>query len=224
MSGIQLVGNANSSTAAEVEANTKALRAVIRPDDWGSLGIYSQAGVSGTMAAGLGANAPIFSFRNGNASNLIIVKRVLFSAGNTSTNFTTAGICTFNLFRCTSFSASDTGGTQILPGSGGKLRTSMGSSLLTVGNNSDIRISSTATLTAGTRTKDTQQLASIVTSIVTTAGSVIVQPATALFDARVGEHPLVLVQNEGFVIEATVPGVGTWTFTVKVDWEELSAY
>jgi hypothetical protein len=223
MSGIQLVGNANSSTAAEVEANTKALRAVIRPDDWGSLGIYSQAGVSGTMAAGLAANSPIFSFRNGNASNFIIVKRVLFSAGNTATAFT-AGVCTFNIFRCTSFSASDTGGSAILPGSGNKLRTSMGSSLLTAGNSSDIRIASTATLTAGTRTKDAQQLASIVTSIVGTGGTVVVQPGTPLFDARIGEHPLILVQNEGFVIEATVPVTGTWTFTVKVDWEELSTY
>src|SRR5260370_9684633 len=198
MSGIQLVGNANSSTAAEVEANTKALRAVIRPDDWGSLGIYSQSGVSGTMAAGLAANSPMFSLRNGNASNLIVIKRVLLSAGNPSRAFA-AGICTFNMFRCTSFSASDPGGTQILPGSGGKLRTSMGSSLLTGANNSDIRISSTATLTAGTRTKDAQQLGSIVTSIVATPGTVVVQPGTTLFDQRVGEHPLVLVQNEGFV-------------------------
>jgi len=27
----------------------------------------------------------------------------------------------------------------------------------------------------------------------------------------------VLTQNEGFVIEATVPATGTWTFSVKVD-------
>jgi len=30
-------------------------------------------------------------------------------------------------------------------------------------------------------------------------------------------HPEVLTQNEGFVIEATVPATGTWTFSVKVD-------
>src|SRR5260370_28758353 len=177
MSGIQLVGNANSSTAAEVEANTKALRAVIRPDDWGSLGIYSQSGVSGTMAAGLAANSPMFSLRNGNASNLIVIKRVLLSAGNTSTAFA-AGICTFNMFRCTSFSASDTGGTQILPGSGGKLRTSMGSSLLTGANNSDIRISSTATLTAASPPKDGQPVGAIVPSALAPPGTAARTPRT----------------------------------------------
>jgi hypothetical protein len=223
MSGIQLVGNANNTTAAEVEVNTKAIRAVIRPDDWGSLGIFSLTGVSGTMAAALAAGSPIFSFRNGNASNVVVVKRILMSAGNTATAFT-AGIVTMNLWRCTSFSASDTGGTQILPGTGNKLRTSMGSSILTVANSSDIRISSTATLTAGTRTKDAVQLGSIVSSIPATAGTALFPSSTILFDQRVGEHPLVLVQNEGFVIEATVPATGTWTFSVKVDWEELASY
>jgi len=37
-------------------------------------------------------------------------------------------------------------------------------------------------------------------------------------------HPGVLTENEGFVIEGTVPATGTWTFTIKVDWEELAAY
>jgi len=35
---------------------------------------------------------------------------------------------------------------------------------------------------------------------------------------------LVLANNEGFVIEATVPATGVWFFDVKVDWEELAAY
>ena len=164
----QIVGNVNNTTAQEVEINTKAARVVLRPDDIGSLGAYRVALVSGTMAAALAANSPIVSFRNGNASNLIMPRLVEFSAGNTATAFT-AGICSFNLFRATSFSASDTGGTASLPAAQNKLRTSFGSSLMTAGNNSDIRVSSTATLTAGTRTKDTIPIGSVQSSVPATA-------------------------------------------------------
>src|SRR5215472_2047285 len=96
MAGIQIVGNTNNSTAAEVEVNTKALRAVIRPDDYGSLGIYSVSQASGVMAAGLAAGANIYSVNWSNASNFMLVRKVIFSAGVSTTGFT-AGVCTFNL-------------------------------------------------------------------------------------------------------------------------------
>src|SRR6266566_8764473 len=182
----------NGGTNAEVETNTRALRTVVRPIDYGSLGIYSVGAASGTMALNLAANSPIYSFRWGNASNLALVRKVLLSAGDTSTAFT-AGVFTFNMFIARSFSASDTGGTSILPTSNtGKLRTSMGTTLLT-----DLRIASTATLTAGTRTKDGQPCSSVSTSDPATAGDNIILPGTALWDARVGEHPIVFAQNEG---------------------------
>lgn len=219
MSGIQIVGNANNTTAAEVEANTKALRTVIRPDDWGSLGIYKIGVTNGgsAMAAGLGAAAPIFSFRNSTA-NIYVVKRVLFDMAGTATVFT-AGEALFTLFVARSFSASDTGGTGVVPTSNSnKLRTSMATTGV-----ADIRISATATLTAGTRTLDGQPLSSLAIPI-GTAASVQYALNAALLDQRVGEHPLALAQNEGFVIQATVPATGTWFFKVGVDWEELAAY
>src|SRR5947209_2865739 len=127
MSGIQIVGNTNSTTAAEVEVNTKALRSVIRPSDYGSLGIYSIAQASGTMAAGLGAAAPIFAFRfpSGGAATLVAVKKILFGAVGGSTAFA-AGTGKFDLFAARSYTVSDTGGTDITPGAGvnsNKLRT-----------------------------------------------------------------------------------------------------
>jgi hypothetical protein len=219
----QLVGNTNNTTAAEVELNTKAMRAVLRPDDVGSLGMYRVALVSGTMAAGLAASAPIVSFRNGNASNLIMPRLVEFSAGNTATAFT-AGICSFTLFRATSFSASDTGGTTSLPAAQNKLRTSFGSSLMTAGNNSDIRVSSTATLTAGTRTLDTIPLGSVQSSIPAVAGTPLTPGKVKLLEQRGWEYPLTFAQNEGFVVQATVPANGTWTFECTIYWEELASY
>lgn len=207
-----------AANIAEVEANTRALRTTLRAEDYGSLGIYSLAASSGLMAAGLGAAAPIFSWRWGDATRFALIKRVTISAGAAGTAFA-AGVGTFNLFAARSFTASDTAGTSILPtGNQNKLRTSMGTTLLT-----DARISATATLTAGTRTLDANPIASISVGIPAVAGQKVLDPF-ALFDQRPGEFPLLFAQNEGLVIQATVPATGTWTFGVKVDWSELTSY
>lgn len=212
------ISGATAANILEVEANSKAARFTPKPVDWGSLGIYSLGATSGTMAAALAANSPVFSFRWGNASNLAVVKKILLSAGNTATAFT-AGICIFQLFIARSFTIADTGGTSVLPsGASNKLRASMGTTLL-----SDARISSTATLTAGTRTLDAQPVGAIGVSEPATAGTPILQPQP-LFIALAGDYPIVLAQNEGFVIQATVPATGTWTFSVQVQWEELASY
>lgn len=219
MSGIQVVGNTNNTTAMEVEANTKAGRVVIRPDDYGSLGIYRIGVTNGAtqMTAGLAGASPIFSFRNSTA-NIYVVKRVLLDVAGTATAFT-AGEALFTLFAARSFTASDTGGTGVVPTSNSnKLRTSMATTGV-----ADIRISATGTLTAGTRTLDAQPLQSLAIPI-GTALSVQYALNAALLDQRVGEFPLALAQNEGFVIQATVPATGTWFFKVSVDWEELAAY
>lgn len=220
MSGISVVGNINNNTAAEVEVNTKALRTVIRPDDYGSLGIYKLGANNGAsaMAAGLAAAAPIFSFRN-STTNVYAIKKVYFAMNSGTTAFT-AGEATFNLFAARSFSASDTGGTSVLPTSNSnKLRTSMATT-----GAASILISATATLTAGTRTLDGQPLASLVAPIAATTWTQFVPQNTVLLDQRVGEHPLILAQNEGFVIQATVPATGVWFFAVNLDWQELAAY
>lgn len=221
MAGIQVVGNTNNTTAAEVEVNTNALRTVVRPNDYGSLGIYHEGANNGTtaMSAGLAAAAPIFSFRWGNASNLALVKRVLFEMGSGGTGFT-AGSAQFNMFVARSFTVSDSGGSSILAtGNGNKLRTSMGTTLLT-----DLRISATGTLTAGTRTLDVNPIGSISVPISATTSAQFVPVKSTLFDQRVAEYPLVLAQNEGFVIQATVPATGVWFFGVQLTWEELASF
>ena len=40
-----------------------------------------------------------------------------------------------------------------------------------------------------------------------------------------GQHPLVLANQEGFVIRSVaVPATGTWQVAVTVDWTEVDAY
>jgi len=97
--------------------------------------------------------------------------------------------------------------------------TSMGTTLLGAA-----RISSTAALTAGTKTLDTHALAQYSASFGTTVSTQWI-PMIDLFHADPGsESPLVLAQNEGFVIRATVPATGTWQFGCTVTWTELTAY
>lgn len=208
----------NSGTIVEVESATRAMRVLNRPDDYGSLGIYCGAVTSGVMAAGLAAGANIVSFRNSTA-NIYLVRRVLFTACVNTTGFT-AGVCTFNMFAARSFTASDSAGTAwTLTGNNLKLRTSMATTGV-----ADIRASATAALTAGTRTLDTQPIASLVQGVTASAGIVIIPANTPIWDQRVGEYPLACAQNEGFVIQATVPATGTWGFSVQITWEELASY
>lgn len=206
-----------SNIELEIEAATKAARFVQRPNDYGSLGIYNKALISGTMAAGLAAASNIFTFRYG-AANVALVRRIRLSAANAGTAFT-AGAGTFNVFPARSFSANSAGGaTGTITGNNGKLRTSMATTGV-----SEIRCATTAALTAGTWTLDTDPIAGASVGVLITVGISIITP-TDLFLHTDSQYPFVLAQNEGFTLQATVPATGTWTFTTQVEWEELASY
>lgn len=103
-----------------------------------------------------------------------------------------------------------------------KKRTSFGTTLA-VG--SGVRYSATAALGAGTKVLDGNDCAvhtfGIATGLLT---STLGQPGIPLWTRDTpDEYPFVFAQNEGFVIRATVPGTGTWTFGVQVEWSELTA-
>lgn len=215
--GSQISG-ATPANIAEVEAATKALRSVVYPEDYTTNGNYSAANASGLMAAGIAANANIVSLRWTHATKLALIKRVTLSAGVGATAFA-AGAGIFHMFPARSFSASDSGGSAFVPsGNINKLKTSMAASQM-----GDLRISSTAALTAGTRTLDGAPVGTLVAGIPATAGAIILSPFP-IFEAVPGEYPLVLAQNEGFVIQCTMPATGTWQFGVRVEWGERDSY
>jgi hypothetical protein len=214
-----------------VEPNFKAARASIRPTEYGSLGHYRIAVTSGTiaaaLAAGTGTAGHVFAFRWGDATRLAVITRIRLQF-QALTAFTAAQVVDFGFdaFMLTVYSASHTAQTAITSPS--KMKTSMGASLVT-----DIRISNTGALTAGTHTFDARPFAASV------GDQQRVNPAAATEEQRVndptlvfsadsakGEHPLVLVQNEGFVIRnRTVwPAAGTGVIQVEVAWAEVAAY
>jgi hypothetical protein len=205
---------------AEVGAGNLALRVQQMPVEFGSLGIYKKSLLSGTMAAGLAGNAVVYSWRWGDATRLGVVQKVTLDGLSGSATAFTAGFGKVDMMIGRSFTASNTGGTAgTLTGNNSKLRTGMGTTLLT-----DVRIASTAALAGGTVTLDTDPVG----QISLTFGVVVsVQYAntTILFGEDVGpEHPLVFAQNEGFQLRATVPATGTWQFGVSCRWAEVTAF
>jgi hypothetical protein len=214
--GISLIGNAG--TVAEVEAAHKALRATLRPIDVGALGSYAITVKSGVMAAGLAGDSPVLAFRWAPTTTgaLALIRRIKFSAWNLGTGFT-AGNFVFNFFMARAFSAQDTGGGAVtLTTNNAKLRTAYATT------QAAIQASTTATLSAGTRTKDANSFRTLAGVIANAAFSAMLPEQTEVFRQQPGEQPIVLATSEGFVIEATVPATGTWTWGCAIDWDEIA--
>lgn len=199
----------------------------LKPTPYSTLGHYRLAATSGTLAAALAANGQVFTWRWTDATRLCVISRVKLSF-QCLTVFT-AGTLTdfgFDMFKVTAVSAGG-GGTAITAFS--KMRSNMATSLLGA---TDVRISTTAALTALT-TLDGSAIAQSIgdPNLTNPAGGTEearVNDPTLLFEADMarGEHPLVLSQNEGFVLRnRTVwPAAGTGIVQVEVSWCETTAF
>jgi hypothetical protein len=200
---------------------------ILMPVAHGAGGWYRAGATSGTMAAALAANSEIFQFRYVTAaSRVALIQKVSISAG-ANVAATAAAITSFRLTAARSWTVAGSGGTRLtLTGDNANLRTSMA-----VSEVSDAGISTTAALTTGTKTLDTTDLGAISigigTGAITVAASLNLLPVTALFEAnQQGGHPLVLANQEGFVIRTGIifPATMTWAFSVNVLWAEVPAY
>jgi hypothetical protein len=187
------------------------------PVDFGGGGSFQRASKGGTMAANIGAAAPIYSFQWPSVTAIALIRRVRISAWSVDTGFT-PGLAEFDMVTARAFTLQLSGGAQAnLAGNNGKLRTSMGSS------QANIVYALTAALTGGTYTLDPGPGAT--ERWVTAVGSNIYTPITLgmmkLFEKPQGEMPLLLAQQEGFIIQATVPQTGTWAYSITTEWDEV---
>jgi len=205
--------------AAVGAVTSSPMHVTIKATPYGALGHYAYGQVTGLMAAGLAAASDIFQFRWTDTSNLCVINEVALTGMYQTTAFT-AGAGLFQLTLARAFTASGTGGTAAtLTGDNQALRTSMGSSLV-----GDLRIATTAALGAGTKTYDAQPIG-VYAKFILAAGNTQVFEEVTLFSRDPGtEHPIVLAQNEGFGIRATVPATGVWTVGIRVKWAEVPAY
>lgn len=169
------------------------------------------------------ANGTLFSFRWGHATALCVILKLRL--GLLQTAAATATIMpSYQVLVARSFSISDSVGTAItLTGNNMKMRTNMGTSLVT-----DIRKSAVAAgLTAGTRTLDAEPLLELPTnSTITTPNSTQYEKELEK-DMGHGVHPLVFAQNEGFIVRGPTVvfgAAGTANLVVDVTWAEMAAF
>lgn len=222
---IQIQGN--SGVVAEVDGTTfRALRVTGRPIDYGALGYYGIGMVSGTIAAAIAANSEVFQFRWTDTTRFAVIYRLVCSAGM-NVAATAAGLFALRAAIARSWSADGTGGTAATTtGNNQKLRTSMGTSLV-----GTVRMATTAALGAGTKTLDVQDFGAMATGIGT--GAITTSVNLPIFNQQnllnvdsTNDHPIVLAQNEGFVIRvgAAGPATMTWHLAVACQWAEVSAF
>lgn len=213
---IQILGQDGSSIVA-VDPNFDAMRVTLRPAECS--GWYSFTIRSG-LVTGVAANGPVWYLRYAPGTGKILMVKNINIGFATTTAFTAAQAVGFDLFFARSFTASDTGQTQAtLTGDNGKHRTSMSTSGIT-----GMGISNTAALTAGSRVLDIQPIGFAVGAS-TGVGTVMVP--TPMLAGTSGEHPLILANNEGLVIQNSNIAMGAGgviRLWVTVECAEMSAY
>lgn len=216
---IQVQGN--GGVVADVGGTGfRAVKIQQMPVEYGALGSYRKSLLSGTMAAGLGADSEVFQFRWTNATNLCLIRSVFCDGLVGSATAFTAGFGNLKLIPARSWTADGSGGTAgTISGNNGKLRTSMGTNLIGA-----VRIASTGALTAGTKTLDTNPIGQLSLTFGTVASVIYTGKVTLFGEDISANHPLILAQNEGFVITAVVPATGTWQVGFTVDWVEVASY
>jgi hypothetical protein len=209
---IQVQGN--GGTTQEVDATFRAARVSVRPYE--AIGHYSVGGSSGALT-GVAAAGPVFSMRN-TGSNLLLIKRVQVGFV-TTTAFTTAQGLAYGLLKATGFTVSDSGGTALFTAGANKLRTAF----TNISSAPDIRISSTAALTAGTRTLETVPLA-VANGASTAVGTIM--PITSILPHDTGDYPFTLAQNEGFILtnDIAMGAAGVIRLQVNVEFAEATAF
>jgi hypothetical protein len=185
------------------------------------------------MAAGVGALSEVFQFRYTGA-NIALVYDVILESFVATTAFA-AGSFLFDVIRAITWTVDGTGGGTQVPE---KLRTSFATPTATA------RLATTAALGAGTKTLATQPLRAIrgnvTTGVAVTGGETELGPQTSAaisvgypgavalypspFVPDQVAYPITCVQNEGFVIRATVPATGVWIASFTVRFSEVTAY
>lgn len=197
----------------------------LRPVEVGSLGAYQVGVITGTMAAGIAGDAEIFQFTWMDATRLALVTKVSLMGFSVFTTAFTAGIGHFSLQAKRGITAVGSGGAApTLTTNNAKLRTDHGTTLIS-GSSGDLRIATTAALTAATGTLDAAFLGRVTIPLeATTVNYARISQEVALFDWRDNNHhPFVCESGEGLAILVTMPATGTWYASFKICWQEVAS-
>lgn len=137
----------------------------------------------------------------------------------TVVGFTAAQEVAFDLFKATAFTALHTGGNAVTPS---KKSTAFVAPLMTA------RIASTAELTAGTHTFDTDPIGGCSWPELATGAAIPKGPGGDIFLSTedLTEQPIILAPDEGLILRNVVAfgGAGTVRLVVEMDWLEVERY
>lgn len=196
----------------------------------GSNGAYRLAASTGLLTVVAAATATaghIFAFRWSNASKLCLITNIR-ARWITVAGFTAGQEVGLDIIQARVYGSSHSGGTALtLTGDSFKKRSSVvgGHGTTNVG---DIRISTTGALTAvGSPALDGNAIAAGGFSELAAAATV----PKGFFEVQWGindhaHHPIVLGQNQGFIVRNSIlmGAGGTARVTVEVDWLEVDSY
>lgn len=215
-------GVSGSLAGVGAEANNP-LHVIPKALPYGSLGHYRSA-VRFALIASQGANSRLWEIRN--TSTNVIVPTRLRVYWTPIANHTAAVRLEIDLFKLTGFTAVDTTGT-VTPTVSSK-RTTMGAAP----GNAAIRhvtvAGATGGMTGGTLTKDGGAVAMCEQWMQATlpTGATGAPVMYDLLEGEPGEHPFVLAQNEGLLLENIVAAGAAAGSSVVVEcsWAEVTAY
>lgn len=195
------------------------------------LGKFRLAAVTG-LTTGMAANAPIFSARFAPTAAVRACIADLRLKVQIITPFTAANEISCQAFIARSFTASDSGGTSVLPATLNNMISSISDSALSpVTQFTDIRVAGAAALTAGTRTLDANPFlylpAAQVLAAASAAQSYSESDYSPYSDQRFGinlqgQTGAVAANAEGIIV--TVPiaqgAAGTVRYAIEMEWYE----
>ena len=212
---LKIIGK--EGTVAEVDGTTyRAQRVTNRPPDYGRLGSYRVSGLSGTMTAGLVAGSNVWQFHWADAFRLAVVHEVTLDGMSNLAAFT-AGFANLALLNVAGWTVDGSGGSLTLAPrtAENKMRQTMGTSL-----DLSLRISTTGSLAVGTFGQRSI-IARLAFAVDAMANAIRQRSVKLVGTDGIYAHPVVLGQNEGLSLTATVPATGTWQFGVTIGWHEV---
>ena len=222
--GISIIGGTSGIVAEVGEVAQKPMHAALGPlpGNW-----YRYAGFTGTIGAALAANSEVLQFRFvSGTKTFALVHKVIFDGMGIVAVATAAGPLGFYLTPARAWTAAGSGGTRIAQtGDNLQLRTAYPNSQVL-----DLGIATTGALTAGTKTLDAngigQALGGVGTAAVTAYGPTSLVMSQPLYSVEGNGHPLVLANQEGFVIRTTHVGPAALTYVAgfTVVWAEVTDF
>lgn len=223
MAGIQLLSGGGLTFAGREEARSPLQ--VSRVPFGGNA--YRFAGFTGTIGAALAASSELFQFRFlSGTKTWALVEKVIFDGMGIIAVATATGPLGFALVPARAWTAAGSGGTRIaVSGDNLQMETAIGNSQV-----NDMGIATTGALTVGTKTLDAnaigQAIGGVGTAAVTAYGPTSIVMPQRLFDMDEAGQPLVLANQEGFVIRTTHVGPTALTYTCgfTIQWREVTSF